>query len=160
MDIRGIGGRKLTDKWAEGAKTWLGLMTAGFPNLFTVTGPCSPGPLANMSMSIEQHVDWIARCMDDLRRNDVVRIDTTPEREEEWMRQVQEIVQRTLYLKANSWYLGANVPGKPRVFLPYLGGHGNYRAKCDAVAAAGYEGFMLTKGSAAKEEKVETAGAK
>jgi cyclohexanone monooxygenase len=160
MDIRGIGGRKLTDKWAEGAKTWLGLMTAGFPNLFTVTGPGSPGPLANMSMSIEQHVDWIARCMDDLRRNDVVRIDTTPEREEEWMRQVQEIVQRTLYLKANSWYLGANVPGKPRVFLPYLGGHGNYRAKCDAVAAAGYEGFMLTKGSAAKEEKVETAGAK
>jgi cyclohexanone monooxygenase len=154
MDIRGIGGRKLTDKWAHGAKTYLGLMTAGFPNLFTVTGPGSPGPLANMSMSIEQHVDWIARCMEYLRANDIVRIDARGDLEEDWMHQVQEIVKRTLYLKANSWYLGANVPGKPKVFLPYLGGHGNYRKKCDDVAAAGYEGFSLTR---AKE--LETEGA-
>jgi cyclohexanone monooxygenase len=129
-------------------------MTAGFPNLFTVTGPGSPGPLANMSMSIEQHVDWIARCMEYLRANDIVRIDARGDLEEDWMHQVQEIVKRTLYLKANSWYLGANVPGKPKVFLPYLGGHGNYRKKCDDVAAAGYEGFSLTR---AKE--LETEGA-
>lgn len=148
IDVRGIGGKKLTDKWADGAKTYLGLMVAGFPNLFTVTGPGSPGPLANMSMSIEQHIDWITRCMEDMRRNGWTRIDTTSVQEDAWMQGVQDIVKRTLYLKANSWYLGANVPGKPKVFLPYLGGHGNYRKKCDEAAAKGYEGFVLTRAGA------------
>ncbi|CAG9186868.1 flavin-containing monooxygenase [Cupriavidus pinatubonensis] len=143
IDVRGLGGRKLTDKWSQGAKTYLGLMTAGFPNLFTVTGPGSPGPLANMSMSIEQHVDWITHCMEHLRDHNIDRIEAGHHAEEAWMQHVQEIVSRTLYLKANSWYLGANVPGKPQVFLPYLGGHGTYRKKCDDVAAAGYEGFVL-----------------
>ncbi|MFT3814908.1 MAG: NAD(P)/FAD-dependent oxidoreductase [Acidovorax sp.] len=145
IDVRGIGGRKLTDKWDEGAKTYLGLMTAGFPNLFTVTGPGSPGPLANMSMSIEQHVDWIADCMVYLRNHGIVRIDTEPAQENAWMDHVQEVVSRTLYEKANSWYRGANVPGKPQIFLPYLGGHGNYRNKCNEVAAMGYQGFVLTR---------------
>jgi cyclohexanone monooxygenase len=145
IDVRGVNGRRLTDKWASGAKTYLGLMTSGFPNLFTVTGPGSPGPLANMSMSIEQHVDWIARCMADLREAGIDRIDARPQAEEDWMQHVQDVVAKTLYLKANSWYVGANVPGKPQVFLPYLGGHGNYRKKCDEVAAAGYTGFVLTR---------------
>ena len=114
-------------------------------SLFTVTGPGSPGPLANMSMSIEQHVDWIARCMADLREAGIDRIDARPQAEEDWMQHVQDVVAKTLYLKANSWYVGANVPGKPQVFLPYLGGHGNYRKKCDEVAAAGYTGFVLTR---------------
>lgn len=148
IDVRGLKGRRLTDKWVDGAKTYLGLMTAGFPNLFTVTGPGSPGPLANMSMSIEQHVDWITRCMEYLREHKVSRIDADKQAEESWMQHVQEIVGRTLYLKANSWYLGANVPGKPQVFLPYLGGHGTYRKKCDDVAASGYEGFVLTRNAA------------
>ncbi|GAQ26555.1 NAD(P)/FAD-dependent oxidoreductase [Ralstonia insidiosa] len=148
IEVQGLNGQKLTDKWAAGAKTYLGLMTAGFPNLFTVTGPGSPGPLANMSMSIEQHVDWIARCMEYLREHNVDRIDADRHAEESWMQHVQEIVGRTLYLKANSWYLGANVPGKPQVFLPYLGGHGAYRKKCDDVAASGYEGFVLTRNAA------------
>lgn len=148
IDVRGLTGQKLTEKWADGARTYLGLMTAGFPNLFTVTGPGSPGPLANMSMSIEQHVDWITRCMEYLREHNVDRIDANGQAEASWMQHVQEIVARTLYLKANSWYLGANVPGKPQVFLPYLGGHGTYRKKCDDVAAAGYEGFVLTRNAA------------
>jgi cyclohexanone monooxygenase len=144
IDVRGVNGRKLTDKWAEGAKTYLGLVTSGFPNLFTVTGPGSPGPLANMSMSIEQHVDWITRCMQHMRQHGLQRIDAERGAEEAWMQHVQEVVGRTLYLKANSWYIGANVPGKPQVFLPYLGGHGNYRRKCDDVAEAGYPGFVMS----------------
>ncbi|WP_277184911.1 NAD(P)/FAD-dependent oxidoreductase [Caballeronia sp. BR00000012568055] len=144
IDVRGVNGRKLTDKWASGAKTYIGLMTSGFPNLFTVTGPGSPGPLANMSMSIEQHIDWIAACMTYLRDHSIERIDAVPQAEEDWMQHVQDVVSNTLYLKANSWYIGANVPGKPHVFLPYLGGHGTYRRKCDEIAAAGYPGFVLS----------------
>jgi cyclohexanone monooxygenase len=155
IDIRGLGGRKLTDSWADGAKAYLGLGTSGFPNLFTVTGPGSPGPLANMSMSIEQHIDWITRCMEYMRANHYVRIEAKRQAEADWMQEVQEVVKKTLYLKANSWYLGANVPGKPKVFLPYLGGHGNYRQRCESVAAAGYEGFSLSR-----EKVTETQGAK
>ncbi len=145
IDVRGLGGRKLSDKWEDGAKTYLGLMTAGFPNLFTVTGPGSPGPLANMAVSIEQHIEWISRCLEFLRDNGIVRIDADSELEEAWMQHVQDVVSRTLYEQANSWYRGANVPGKPQLFLPYLGGHGNYRKKCDDVADAGYEGFVLMR---------------
>lgn len=148
IDVRGVGGRRLNDKWAEGAKAYLGLVTAGFPNMFTVTGPGSPGPLANMSMSIEQHVDWIGDCMEAMRKNGQVRIDADAGFEERWMQHVQDVVSRTLYEKANSWYRGANIPGKPQIFLPYLGGHGNYRKKCADVANAGYEGFIMTPPSA------------
>jgi cyclohexanone monooxygenase len=159
IDVRGVNGRKLTDKWASGAKTYIGLMTSGFPNLFTVTGPGSPGPLANMSMSIEQHIDWITACLVHLREFGVDRIDAEQHAEESWMQHVKDVVANTLYLKANSWYIGANVPGKPHVFLPYLGGHGAYRKKCDDIAAAGYPGFVLTKGGAATiETSNETIG--
>ncbi|QBQ98751.1 flavin-containing monooxygenase [Paraburkholderia pallida] len=159
IDIRGIGGRQLVDKWASGAKTYLGLVTSGFPNLFTITGPGSPGPLANMSMSIEQHVDWITACMVHMRERGIRRIDADLQAEEDWMQHVQDVVSKTLYMKANSWYIGANVPGKAHVFLPYLGGHGTYRKKCDDIAVAGYPGFVLTKnGEAQIETSSETIG--
>lgn len=159
IDVRGLGGRALSDKWAEGAKTYLGLMASEFPNMFTVTGPGSPGPLANMSMGIEQHVDWITRLMKYMRQHNFECIDANANAEHEWMQHVQDLVSRTLYLKANSWYLGANVPGKAQVFLPYLGGHGNYRKKCDDVAEAGYEGFHLTRSNTSTAKQLASAGA-
>ena len=143
IDITGRDGMRLRDKWAEGPETYLGLMSAGFPNLFLVTGPGSPGPLTAMVKSIEQHVDWIADAMTFLRDRGYATIDARPVDEKAWMAHVQEVADGTLYPRANSWYVGANVPGKPRKFMPYLGGLGVYRAKCDAVAEAGYEGFEL-----------------
>jgi cyclohexanone monooxygenase len=144
IDIQGLSGQKLTDKWSNGARAYLGLVVSDFPNMFTVTGPGSPGPLANMSMSIEQHINWITACIEYLHGNSLARIDANKEHEERWMSHVQEVVQKTLYEKANSWYRGANVPGKPQIFVPYLGGFGNYKQKCEDVARAGYEGFILT----------------
>jgi cyclohexanone monooxygenase len=140
--IAGRGGLALRDKWADGPETYLGLATAGFPNLFFVTGPGSPGPLSAMVKSIEQHVDWIADCMAALRAEGLATIEALPEAEAAWTAHVQEVAEGTLYPRANSWYTGANVPGKPRRFMPYLGGVGVYRARCDAVASAGYEGFV------------------
>jgi cation diffusion facilitator CzcD-associated flavoprotein CzcO/acetyl esterase/lipase len=141
IDVRGRDGVRLADKWAGGPQTYLGLATAGFPNLFLITGPGSPSVLSNMVLSIEQHVDWIADCLAHLRERGHDTIEATPEAEEQWVAHVAEVAQATLFPRANSWYTGANIPGKPRVFMPYLGGVGNYRAHCDAVAASGYEGF-------------------
>ena len=143
IDIAGRGGIRLRDAWAAGPETYLGIATSGFPNLFLVTGPGSPGPLSAMVKSIEQHVDWIADCMAAMRERRQVSIETLPEFQAAWMDHVQEVADGTLYPRADSWYTGANVPGKPRRFMPYLGGVGLYRAKCDAVAKAGYEGFDL-----------------
>jgi len=112
-----------------------------------VTGPGSPGPLSNMVVSIEQHVEWIADCLDRLTAEGVTRIDAEPQAQREWFQHVQDVVQQTLYLRADSWYLGANVPGKPRVFMPYIGGANVYRAKCDEVARQHYEGFVFDGGS-------------
>ncbi len=144
IDIRGRNGEALKDKWEEGPRTYLGLMVAGFPNLFLVTGPGSPSVLSNMVVSIEQHVDWISNCIAAMggRQQDV--IEATPEAEDAWVAHVNEVADMTLYPRANSWYIGANVPGKPRVFMPYVGGVGIYRQKCDEVAANGYEGFALS----------------
>jgi len=144
MDIRGRGGLALRDKWAAGPRTYLGLAVAGFPNLFTITGPGSPSVLSNMIVSIEQHVDWIADCLRQLRAQDRQRIEATVEAEEAWVTHVNEVGHLTLYPRAKSWYMGANVPGKPRIFMPYIGGVGVYRQKCDEVAAAGYVGFTLS----------------
>jgi cyclohexanone monooxygenase len=141
MDIRGRGGRSLKDAWAEGPKTYLGLMVAGFPNLFTVTGPGSPSVLSNMITSCEQHVDWIARAIDFARGRQASRIEATPEAQEAWVRHVNEEADQTLFPQANSWYIGANVPGKPRVFMPYVGE--NYKIRCDEIAAKDYEGFVV-----------------
>ena len=145
IDITGRCGRKLQDKWKNGPQAYLGISTSEFPNFFMITGPLSPGPLNNMAVSIEQHVEWVSDCIKYMERNDIATIEAQEQAEQEWFDHVQEVVSNTLYLKANSWYLGANVPGKPRVFIPYLGGAGAYRAKCDDVANNHYKGFTLKK---------------
>jgi cyclohexanone monooxygenase len=144
IDIRGRAGRTLAEKWAAGPRTYLGLVVAGFPNLFTITGPGSPSVLSNMIVSIEQHVDWIADCLAQLRARGHAAIEATGEAEDAWVAHVNDVGHMTLYPLAKSWYMGANVPGKPRVFMPYIGGVGVYREKCDAVAAGGYAGFRLS----------------
>ncbi len=143
IDIRGRDGRSLCAKWEEGPRAYLGLGIAGFPNLFVITGPGSPSVLSNMLPSIEQHVDWIADCMAYMRDRGHAAIEATPEAEDEWVAHVGEVASHTLYPTCNSWYLGANVPGKPRVFMPYLG-FPPYVEKCNAVAANHYEGFELS----------------
>jgi cation diffusion facilitator CzcD-associated flavoprotein CzcO len=144
LDIRGSGGVSLREKWAAGPRTYLGVATAGFPNLFLITGPGSPSVLSNMIVSIEQHVDWIADCIAYLGNREAGRIEPSVEAEEAWVAHVNEVANFTLFPTTNSWYTGANVPGKPRVFLPYIGGVGAYRNKCDDVAAKDYEGFFVT----------------
>jgi cation diffusion facilitator CzcD-associated flavoprotein CzcO len=145
VDIRGRAGRTLREAWAAGPRTYLGLAVAGFPNLFAITGPGSPSVLSNMIVSIEQHVDWIADCIAALRAEGYASIEATPEAQERWVAHVNEVGHATLYPLANSWYMGANVPGKPRIFMPYIGGVGAYRQHCDDVAAQGYAGFTLTR---------------
>jgi cyclohexanone monooxygenase len=144
IDIVGREGQTLKQKWAEGPKTYLGLMSAGFPNLFIITGPGSPSVLSNMIVSIEQHVDWITDCIAHLRARGFDAIEAQPQAEEKWVAHVNEVAHTTLYPQANSWYMGANIPGKPQVFMPYIGGVGAYRRICDEVAAKGYEGFAMT----------------
>ena len=141
IDIRGRGGLALKDKWADGPHTFLGLTIAGFPNLFTVTGPGSPSVLTNMIMSIEQHVEWIADCIAWLGERQLSTIEASAEAEAEWVAHVAEVAEPTLFPQADSWYMGANVPGKPRVFLPYVGGFPAYVEACNAVVAEGYRGF-------------------
>lgn len=143
IDIRGRGGKTLNQKWAEGPKTYLGLMSAGFPNLFIITGPGSPSVLSNMIVSIEQHVDWIADCLVYMREQGFATMEADSAAEEKWVAHVNEVAHGTLYPQANSWYMGANIPGKPRIFMPYIGGVGVYRQICNDVAAKGYEGFVM-----------------
>jgi cyclohexanone monooxygenase len=143
VDIRGRDGIGLGAKWAGGPQTYLGLMSSGLPNLFMITGPGSPSVLSNMIVSIEQHVDWIVDAFVHMRAKGLTTIEPTAEAEARWGRHVNEAGERTLYVKAASWYMGANIPGKPRVFMPYIGGVGVYRQECDEVAAKGYEGFVF-----------------
>ncbi|TAI64374.1 NAD(P)/FAD-dependent oxidoreductase [Bradyrhizobium sp. Leo170] len=144
IDIRGRDGLTLNRKWAEGPRTYLGLMSAGFPNLFIITGPGSPSVLSNMIVSIEQHVDWISDCLDHMRERELDTMEATREAEDKWVAHVNEVAHTTLYPQANSWYMGANIPGKPRIFMPYIGGVGAYRQICDEVAAKDYDGFAMT----------------
>jgi cyclohexanone monooxygenase len=144
IDIRGREGRTLNQKWAEGPKTYLGLMSTGFPNLFIITGPGSPSVLSNMIVSIEQHVDWIADCLAFMRNRGLETMEAEPVAEEKWVAHVNEVANAALYPQANSWYMGANIPGKPRIFMPYIGGVGAYRQICNELAAKGYEGFAMT----------------
>ena len=144
VDVVGRDGLTIKQKWSEGPRTYLGLMVEGFPNFFTVTGPGSPSVLSNMMVSIEQHAEWITDCLVHLRDSQLRSIEATREAEDEWGAHVNEVASMTLYPLANSWYMGANVPGKPRVFLPYVGGVGPYRDICDGVVADGYRGFALT----------------
>jgi cyclohexanone monooxygenase len=146
IDLRGQGGRRIKDHWAEGPRTYLGLMVAGFPNMFTITGPGSPSVLTNMINSIEQHVEWIADCLVSLHRRQQTSIEPSAEAEAAWCRHVAEAVTPTLLPQANSWYMGANVPGKPRMFMPYAGGLNRYTEICREVAAKNYEGFVIRQG--------------
>ena len=141
VDIVGRDGQPLREKWSAGPRTYLGLATAGFPNLFTVTGPGSPSVLSNMMVSIEQHVDWITDCLVALREQGASTIEATVAAEDGWVEHVNEVASMTLMPQANSWYMGANVPGKPRVFMPYVGGVGLYRELCATVAEKNYDGF-------------------
>ena len=146
IDLQGIGGVKIKDHWAEGPRTYLGLMVAGFPNMFTITGPGSPSVLTNMINSIEQHVEWIAACIASLAERQHPSIEASPEGEAAWVLQVATAVAPSLLPQANSWYMGANVPGKPRMFMPYAGGLNTYTEICNQVAAKGYEGCIIRKG--------------
>ena len=145
IDVRTSDGAVLRDHWEGGPLTYLGLMVSGFPNMFVITGPGSPGVKTQMIASIEQHVDWIADAIEHLGKHQLDRIEPTPKAEIEWVHHVNQIADSTLYPLANSWYMGANIPGKPRVFMPYVGGFDRYKKRCDEVAAKGYEGFTLSR---------------
>jgi cation diffusion facilitator CzcD-associated flavoprotein CzcO/acetyl esterase/lipase len=143
VDVRGRDGAALADAWRDGPRTYLGLMTTGFPNFFTITGPGSPSVLSNMVVSIEQHVDWVGACLAHMRERLLDTIEPTPVAQAGWVQHVNDCADITLFPRANSWYMGANVPGKPRVFLPYVGGVDRYRKTCDEVVRRDYLGFAF-----------------
>ena len=151
VDVRGVDGLTLNEAWANGPVGYLGVQVAGFPNLFTVTGPGSPSVLSNMVISIEQHVDWITEAIAHLRANGLNRIQATAVAQDRWMAHVVELANQTLYPKANSWYVGANIPGRERLFSVYIAGCGPFRAECNRVVEAGYEGFELSRGTSDRE---------
>lgn len=143
IDISGRQGRKLADKWSDGPRSFLGLAVEGFPNLFTITGPGSPAVLGNVLMAIEQHVEWVFQCIDDMESSGKTEIEADMVSEDEWMDHVEDLASETLRYSCNSWYVGANVPGKKRVFMPYTGGYDVYRKRCKDIADHGYTGFTL-----------------
>jgi cation diffusion facilitator CzcD-associated flavoprotein CzcO len=145
IDIRGRHGELLRDAWAAGPRTLLGLQSAGFPNLFMITGPGSPSVLANMVVGVEQHVEWIGACLTYLRDHGHNTIEATLDAQDAWVDHVNEVARGDVHTAptCNSWYLGANIPGKPRVFMPYVGGLPRYIEQAEAVASAGYAGFAL-----------------
>ncbi len=144
IDIRGVNGAPLDEKWAGGPLTYLGIMVADFPNMFIVTGPGSPGVKSQMIHSIEQHVDWLSDLLKVASGRQIRRIEADAGSESDWVAHVNEVADKTLYPRANSWYVGANIPGKPRVFMPYVAGVGVYRKLCDEVAADGYRGLKMS----------------
>lgn len=147
IDIRGKNGKTISEEWHAGPRTYLGLQLHGFPNLFTITGPGSPSVLSNMMVSIEQHVDWITECIDYLDANQVRAIEPQEQAVDDWIAHVNEVAKGSMFTapSCNSWYLGANIPGKPRIFMPYVGGVGEYRKRCETIASEGYSGFTLSK---------------
>ena len=144
IDLRGIGGISLQDKWADGPRSHLGLMISGFPNMFLITGPQSPSVKAQMILACEQHTDWIIDCLEHMAAHGMARIETDAEAEDAWVAHSNEVANSTLYPLANSWYMGANIPGKPRIFMPYVGGFDRYKRACDDIAGKAYKGFTLT----------------
>ena len=144
IDPRGRSGASLRDAWEAGPRTLLGLASHGFPNLFFITGPGSPSVLSNMIVSIEQHVDWVSGLLAYMREHGLRSVEATEDAQEAWVRHVNEAAAATLYPEGNSWYLGANIPGKTRVFMPYVNGVGAYREHCDEISAAAYRGFTFT----------------
>lgn len=144
IDIRGRGGVVLRETWEAGPRTYLGVAVAGFPNLFVLAGPGSPSVLSNVVVSIEQHVEWVVGYLDHMRSTGARFAEATAEAQDQWVEHVTAIAKSSLYMRADSWYLGANVPDKPRIFMPYLGGVGTYRNLCTQIAADGYRGFTTT----------------
>ena len=144
IDISVENGQTLRDKWAGGPTTYLGLMVAGFPNMFIITGPGSPSVKTQMIVAIEQHMNWVADCLQSMHKSGKTRIEASTDAEANWVKHVNDVADSTLYPLANSWYLGSNIPGKPRVFMPYVGGFASYKKTCDAIAAEGYKGFVVT----------------
>ena len=144
IDIRNGSGDALAEKWQHGPRAYLGLTIAGFANLFTITGPGSPSVLTNMLPSIEQHVEWVADCLVYLRESGKTRIEATREAEDQWVAHTGEVADGNLRSSCSSWYVGANIQGKARVFMPYIGGFPAYVQKCEQVVANGYQGFALT----------------
>lgn len=143
IDIRGRDGFSLKEKWVDGVRTYLGITNSGFPNFFMITGPESPTVVANLPFAIEQHVDWIMNCIEYLRKNHLDMIEAQVEAEEAWSKHCRELADATLYTKTDSWYTGANIEGKPRGFLIYLGGIQTYQKRIDEVASGGYQGFTF-----------------
>ena len=150
IDIRGRNDLSLKERWSEGPKTYLGVQTAGFPNMFMITGPGSPSVLTNMPVAIEQHIEWISDFVEYMRERNIETAEPEAEAETVWESHVKQAVEPTMFMLANSWYFGANIPGKPRVFTPYSGGMGTYRKKCNEIADNDYEGFILHSGSREK----------
>jgi cyclohexanone monooxygenase len=148
LNLVGENGKTFKQLWQSGPTSYLGLMTVGFPNLFTITGPGSPSILTNVIVSIEQHVEWIANCLAYMDQRGHTRIDPQQSAQDQWVKHVQEVANGTLFVTANSWYMGANIPGKTRVFLPYIGGFSTYASRCQEVVAKGYEGFQFSSSQA------------
>jgi cyclohexanone monooxygenase len=144
MNITGKDNVKLADAWSDGPKAFLGISAVGFPNLFMITGPGSPSVLSNMTTSIEQHVDFALDAIKYMKANNIDSMEPTEAAQDRWAAYVDKIAHKTLFPKANSWYMGANIPGKKRMFMPYIGGVGTYRQKCQEVVDANYEGFVMT----------------
>jgi cation diffusion facilitator CzcD-associated flavoprotein CzcO/acetyl esterase/lipase len=149
--ITGRGGRSLSDVWANGPQTYLGLTVAEFPNLFLITGPGSPSVLSNMAVSIEQHVDWVVDRLIDLRHSGFTTIEPTETAQAGWTRHMADCSALTLHRLAKTWYTGANVPGKPQVVMPYTGGVGPYRSICNEIVSRGLSGFKLTGPNGAEQ---------
>ncbi|HZP31219.1 MAG TPA: NAD(P)/FAD-dependent oxidoreductase [Acidimicrobiia bacterium] len=160
IDIRGANGRRLADQWKDGPRTLLGLQVAGFPNMFTVTGPGSPSILTNVPVAIEHHVEWISDCIAYMREHGYDRVEADEGAQNAWAEHVAEVAKVSIFSHANSWYVGANIPGKPRVILPYCGGMVAYRQLCDEVVRDGYRGFRFARsGATAGSGAVAASGA-
>lgn len=149
LNLEGVDGQSLRDAWEAGPQTYLGLTTHGFPNLFLLTGPGSPSVLSNVISSAEQHVDWLVKLLTFLHDHEIDRIEANLDAQARWTQHCADVANESLWPRADSWYMGANIPGKPRVFMPYLGGNALYQVEIDEVAAKGYEGFELTSGQRA-----------
>jgi cyclohexanone monooxygenase len=145
VDLRGRNGQRFSDKWADGPRTYLGLMSNGFPNLFMIAQPGSPSIRSQVLVSIEQHVDWIFGMLEHAREADIMEIEASKIAEDAWTQHVADVAAKSLFARADTQYVGANIPGKPRVYLAYLGGVGVYRRICDTVCANDYEGFILKR---------------
>jgi cyclohexanone monooxygenase len=159
IDIRGKQGLALKDSWSQGPRSYLGLMSAGFPNFFFITGPGSPSITTNVIVAIEQHVDWIARCLQHMQEHGLATIDADSEAQASWVAHVKEVADRTLFPGTKSWFMGANIPGKPAVFLPYVGGFGNYTVICEEVVTDGYRGFIFNSAASPNQINQDSAHA-